>query len=208
MRPINVIDELIDERAETGTCRHQRTSFLTRLACSDPWLPGVLWRCTLCGTIFVDTLEIRRKNVEAALEIIVKPDRLIAEDVVFLRRTMELSVGESSKILAVDKSTISRWEKHGPSETGDRLIRLAFLAALYLADSSVVERGGATAALVHHAAAIRPQLIAGAIPGIDRVRLITVSSEDGEEQSVGSRRGIRAKTWPHPPTTELDPEKQ
>lgn len=65
-----------------------------------------------------------------AVGLILKPFELAGEDVRFLRKYLGMSAVEFSRIISVDKSTVSRWENEEQSlgPQSDRLIRVIVLA--------------------------------------------------------------------------------
>lgn len=65
-----------------------------------------------------------------AVALILKPFELAGEDVRFLRKYLGISAADFSRIISVDKSTISRWENEEQSigAQSDRLIRMIALA--------------------------------------------------------------------------------
>jgi putative zinc finger/helix-turn-helix YgiT family protein len=64
-----------------------------------------------------------------ALAVIEKPYRLTGEEVRFLRKYLRLTGEEFSRLIHVDKSTLSKWENNEDpvGDQSDRLIRLVAL---------------------------------------------------------------------------------
>lgn len=64
-----------------------------------------------------------------ALAVIEKPYRLTGEEVRFLRKYLRLTGEEFSRLIHVDKTTLSKWENNDDrvGDQSDRLIRLVTL---------------------------------------------------------------------------------
>ena len=94
-------------------------------------LKGVdLIRCERCNTSDPVIPHMNGLMRLIALALIQKPCKLRGEDVRYLRRYVGMSAADFAEILAVDPTTLSKWENDrdpvGPAN--DRLIRLVTLA--------------------------------------------------------------------------------
>jgi putative zinc finger/helix-turn-helix YgiT family protein len=85
-------------------------------------LPGVtllgveVSRCPACGEQEVAIPRIEELHRTIALSLIGKPSRLTPEEVRFLRKYLGLSGADFARMMHVDPSTVSRWER------GDQVI--------------------------------------------------------------------------------------
>jgi putative zinc finger/helix-turn-helix YgiT family protein len=89
-------------------------------------LTGIeLIRCENCGN--VDPIIFRIADVQKTIALAVagKPAKLAGHEIRFLRKYLGMTGGQFSKLLQVDKTTLSKWENDadavGPQS--DRLIR-------------------------------------------------------------------------------------
>ena len=64
-----------------------------------------------------------------AVEVLGKPERLAGEEIRFLRKYLRMTGEEFSRLLDVDKTTLSKWENDADKvgEQSDRLIRIMAL---------------------------------------------------------------------------------
>jgi putative zinc finger/helix-turn-helix YgiT family protein len=98
-------------------------------------LPGVtlqnveVSRCSSCGEYEVSIPRIESLHRAIALELIEKPTRLTPEEIRFLRKYLGLSGTDFAKMMHVDPSTVSRWEKgiQPMGEVSDTLLRTQVL---------------------------------------------------------------------------------
>jgi DNA-binding transcriptional regulator YiaG len=107
---------------------------------SNVTLKGIeLIRCEECGN--EDPLIPHANELMdlLAVAVILKPHRLIGEEVRFLRKHAEKTLEEFAKWIKVDKTTLSRWENDQQSigEQSDQLIRLV---AIQLGDEPLRKR--------------------------------------------------------------------
>lgn len=94
-------------------------------------LPGVtlrnveVSRCSACGEYEVSIPRIEALHRAIALDLIEKPTRLTPEEIRFLRKYIGLSGADFAKMMHVDPSTVSRWEKgiQPMGEVSDTLLR-------------------------------------------------------------------------------------
>jgi DNA-binding transcriptional regulator YiaG len=94
-------------------------------------LAGVeLVRCKRCGNVDPILPKLSDLMKVLALAVIGKPGQLTGEEARFLRRFVNKSAEDFSKLLGVDATTLSRWENnHQPiGPQSDRLIRFVALA--------------------------------------------------------------------------------
>jgi putative zinc finger/helix-turn-helix YgiT family protein len=113
-------------RVERGTYQYRESG-----------LPNVILknvdviRCENCGN--EDPLIPRANELTRvlAVAVIAKNDRLVGEEIRFLRKYLRMNGEQFGELIKVDKTTLSRWENNAqtPSEQNDMLIR-AVSAAL------------------------------------------------------------------------------
>ncbi|HEX2687433.1 MAG TPA: type II TA system antitoxin MqsA family protein [Kofleriaceae bacterium] len=86
-------------------------------------------RCPACGerTVMIPRIEALHRAL--AMTIIVRPGRLAAQEIRFLRKWLGWSGQDFARHFGVTPTTVSRWESHeDPSSMGgtaERLLRLA-----------------------------------------------------------------------------------
>ena len=87
-------------------------------------------RCPKCGN--EDPIIPRLDDLMGALAygVIMKPYRLTGEEIRFLRKYVQMTQDEFSRILRVDKTTLSKWETNDDriGEQSDLLVRLVAVA--------------------------------------------------------------------------------
>jgi len=87
-------------------------------------------QCGQCGTVEVIIPRINKLMSLLALAVILKPDRLTGGELRFLRKYIGKTGADFSKLIKVDKATLSKWENDDDpiGEQSDRLIRTVILA--------------------------------------------------------------------------------
>jgi DNA-binding transcriptional regulator YiaG len=87
-------------------------------------------RCESCGNQDPIIPRLNKLMRVIALAVIHKPYRLKGEDVRFLRKHLEMTGEQFSRLIHVDKTTLSKWENNDDriGEQSDRLIRVIALA--------------------------------------------------------------------------------
>ena len=88
-----------------------------------------LIRCDRCGNADVVIPKMGQLMRTLALAVVSKPYRLRGEEVRFLRKYLNMTGEEFSKLLTIDKTTLSKWENNADpvGEQSDRLIRTIVL---------------------------------------------------------------------------------
>lgn len=93
------------------------------------FLEGVdVFRCSVCGEEIVSIPSMPKLNTVIGCILILKQSPLNGKEIRYLRKNMGYSAKKFAAALAIDKSTLSRWE-HGvrpPSSSLDRAIRLLY----------------------------------------------------------------------------------
>ncbi len=92
-----------------------------------------LVRCDRCGNEDPIIPHINDVMRLLALAVIGKPYRLHGEDVRFLRKYLRMTGDEFSRLLHVDRTTLSKWE-NGEDRIGDQSDRLIRAVALALGE--------------------------------------------------------------------------
>jgi putative zinc finger/helix-turn-helix YgiT family protein len=90
-------------------------------------------RCKNCGNEDPIIPRLNKLMRVIALAVIRKPYRLKGEDVRFLRKHLEMTGEEFSRLMHVDKTTLSKWENN-QDPIGDQSDRLIRVIALSLGD--------------------------------------------------------------------------
>lgn len=87
-------------------------------------------RCPACGNEDPIIPRLNRLMQVIALGVVNKPYRLRGEEIRFLRKYLGKTGQEFSRLIHVDKSTLSKWENNDDrvGDQSDRLIRLLVLA--------------------------------------------------------------------------------
>jgi len=90
------------------------------------------WRCGSCGSEAVDVVAPTRLQCVIASLVIRKKTRLVADEIVFLRRLLDQSSQDMARTLGVTRESVSRWEtgKQPIGVVPERLLRV--IAALWL----------------------------------------------------------------------------
>jgi putative zinc finger/helix-turn-helix YgiT family protein len=125
------------------TARVERGNYQYR----ESGLPNVLLknveiiRCDNCGNEDPIIPRVNELTRVLAVAVIAKNDRLVGEEIRFLRKYLRMTGDEFGKLLKVDNATLSRWENNAqrPSEQNDMLIR-AIAAALGKGLKQEIER--------------------------------------------------------------------
>lgn len=92
-----------------------------------------LIQCEKCGNedpIIPNVNDLMRL---LAVGVIVKPERLAGEEIRFLRKYLRMTGAEFSRLLDVDKTTLSKWENNA-DPIGDQSDRLVRTMALIMGD--------------------------------------------------------------------------
>lgn len=94
-------------------------------------------KCDNCGEKIVSIPNPNQLLRVIGEQIILKPNRLSAPEIKFLRKNIYLKIQEFSQIIGVSRVTVSRWEnKHSkPTESEDRLIRMVYAQYADVAES-------------------------------------------------------------------------
>ena len=84
-------------------------------------------RCSACGESFAGIPKVEELHRVIAYAIALKPARLTAKEVRFLRKYLGWSGTDFANHFGVERETVSRWESGGQkmNAMADRLIRLA-----------------------------------------------------------------------------------
>ena len=98
-------------------------------------------KCDNCGEKVVSIPNPNQLLKVIGEQIILKPNRLSAPEIKFLRKNIYLKIQEFAQIIGVSRVTVSRWEnKHSkPTASEDRLIRMVY-AQYANVDESVEKR--------------------------------------------------------------------
>ena len=122
--------------AVCGRCGSMARAERCNYAFVECGLPGVLLRdvemvrCAACGEEEVAIPRLNELMRTLALAVLCKPYPLNGKEVRFLRKSLHFSAQELSRLLRIDKTTISKWE-NGHDAVGpqsDRLLRLLVAA--------------------------------------------------------------------------------
>lgn len=117
------------------TGRHENYQY-TECGLSNVFLIGVLVFHCDCGEIAVQLPATVALHRFIALSLIKKKTLLSGEELRFLRKHVNYSATELADMLATTKVSMSRWENGLPiSKNMDRLLRLAFFAAMLQRDA-------------------------------------------------------------------------
>lgn len=86
-------------------------------------------RCESCGNEDPIIPNINDLMRFLAVSVILKPERLVGEEIKFLRKYLKKSGEEFSQLLDVDKTTLSKWENDADpiGDQSDRLVRVVVL---------------------------------------------------------------------------------
>lgn len=90
---------------------------------------AVVSRCPQCGLMYYSRSESARWEVGKALELALRGSLEGPTEFRFMREVLDLTISELATMLAVDKSTVSRWEsgKISPPPAAGKLLCLLFM---------------------------------------------------------------------------------
>ena len=124
------------KNAACGNCGAEARAERGNYAFTECGLPGVVLRdvkivrCSACGEEEVTIPRLNELMRTLAVAVLCKPYPLNGKEVRFLRKSLHFSAAELSRLLRIDKTTISKWE-NGHDTVGpqsDRLLRLLVAA--------------------------------------------------------------------------------
>lgn len=123
---------------------------------ADAGLPVTLarapgWRCPRCGGETLDGATIAAALSALTVAIVIKPERMTAEEARFLRKTMGATQRELAVRMSVARETVAAWEcgQHPISPHLDHVLRAFALAhvAARLPSTKVADAVGALGAV-------------------------------------------------------------
>ena len=94
-------------------------------------------KCDNCGEKVVSIPNPNQLLKVIGEQVILKPYRLSAPEIKFLRKNIYLKIQEFAKIIGVNRVTVSRWEnEHSkPTASEDRLIRMVYAQYAHVDES-------------------------------------------------------------------------
>lgn len=112
-------------------CDHEMVTTVEPYRYKDAGLPGVtllgieVSRCPVCGDQEVAIPRIEGLHRAIAVSLIEKSARLTSEEIRYLRKYLDMSGVDFARMMRVDPSTVSRWERGDQpmGESSDLLLR-------------------------------------------------------------------------------------
>lgn len=91
----------------------------------------IVFHCSQCGAIVPEIPSVGGLHLRIAMDTLFKKSLLISEEIRFVRKMAGYSATHLSKVMGVDKSTVSRWENSkNIGKNNDRVLRLICFAKL------------------------------------------------------------------------------
>lgn len=87
------------------------------------------YKCPNCGEFYVSILKLKQLHQLIGMNLCCQEEKLSGNEIRYLRKELRLKGLDFASILSVAPSTLSRYEndKESPSESTDKLIRLAYI---------------------------------------------------------------------------------